>query len=165
MRGCCAAPARTRDRYRAGRPRLADPQPGRHPCLPHRLDRPRVLLPPRRLPALAAIRDVLLPRALADGWPARVLWHPERSGHWLQKRSNSPFRTPPRNARHSSGVNRRNVPSVSLLWRTPTRPSGRLATSTQLLLEKLRELLIQDDSEPGPPARPLRISLPTSLPR
>jgi hypothetical protein len=43
-------------------------------------------------------------------------------------------------------VNRRTGPSASLLWRTPIRPSGRSATSTQLLLEKLRELLIQNES-------------------
>jgi len=95
----------------------------------------------------------------------RELAHPARSGHWPQNLSNSPFRTPPRKARHSSGVNRRTPPSESLLWRTPTRPSDSPATSTQLLLEKLSELLIQDDSEPGPPGWPVCASLPTSLPR
>jgi len=40
---------------------------------------------------------------------------------------------------------------VSLLSRTPTSPTGRLATSTQLLLEKLRDLLIQCGSELGLP--------------
>jgi|ERR1700691_5403488 len=60
-----------------------------------------------------------------------------------QNLSNSPFRTPPRNACHSSGVKRRTAPSESLLLRTPISRSGRLATSTQLPLEKLRELLTQ----------------------
>jgi hypothetical protein len=64
-------------------------------------------------------------------------------GHFLPKRSNSPFRAPPRKACHSSDVNRRTGPSGSLLLRTPIPPSGRLATSTQLPLEKLRELLTQ----------------------
>jgi hypothetical protein len=40
-------------------------------------------------------------------------------------------------------VNRRTGPPGSLLLRTPISPPGRLATSTQLPLEKLRELLIQ----------------------
>ena len=64
-------------------------------------------------------------------------------GPYMQKRSNSPLRTPPRNACHSSDVNRRTAPSDSLLLRTPISPSGRLATSTQLPLAKLRELLTQ----------------------
>src|SRR3954447_25459690 len=64
-------------------------------------------------------------------------------GRYMQKRSNSPLRTPPRNACHSSDVNRRTAPSDSLLLRTPISPPGRLATSTQLPLAKLRELLIQ----------------------
>src|ERR1700733_5027135 len=66
-----------------------------------------------------------------------------RYGHLLPKLSNSPFRTPPRNACHSSGVNWRTSPSESLLLRTPTPPLDRLATSTQLPLAKLRELLTQ----------------------
>jgi len=57
-----AGPAGTRDRHGAGHPRLADPGSGRRPRLPHQLDHPRVLLPPGRLPALAAVRDVLSPR-------------------------------------------------------------------------------------------------------
>jgi hypothetical protein len=40
---------------------------------------------------------------------------PGGSGHILPKLSNSPFRTPPRNACHSSDVNRRTGPSESLL--------------------------------------------------
>src|SRR5712664_4660159 len=36
-------------------------------------------------------------------------------GHFLPKLSNSPFRAPPRNACHSSDVNRRTAPSGSLL--------------------------------------------------
>src|SRR6266852_6394638 len=83
-----------------------------------------------------------------------------RGGHTLAKLSNSPFRTPPRNACHSSEVNRRTGPSESLLSRTPISPAGRLATSTQLLLEKLRELLIQYGAEPGLPGRPPGVSLP-----
>ncbi len=63
--------------------------------------------------------------------------------HFLPKLSNSPFRTPPRKACHSSDVNRRTGPSESRLLRTPISPPGRLATSTQLPLEKLRELLTQ----------------------
>src|SRR6266568_9554171 len=77
--------------------------------------------------------------------------------------SNSPFRTPPRNACHSPGVNRRTGPAESLLSRTPISPAGRLATSTQLLLEKLRELLTQYESESGLPGR-LGVSLSTSHP-
>jgi hypothetical protein len=53
---------------------------------------------------------------------------------YLPTLSNSPFRTPPRKACHSSGVNRRTGPAESLLLRTPTVPPGRLATSTQLPL-------------------------------
>jgi hypothetical protein len=34
------------------------PAQRRHPLLSHRLDHPRILLPPRRLPALAPIRHV-----------------------------------------------------------------------------------------------------------
>src|SRR5712691_1511144 len=95
----------------------------------------------------------------------RKLRHFARGGHTLPKLSNSPFRTPPRNARHSSEVNRRTGPSESLLSRTPTSPAGRLATSTQLLLEKLRELLIQYGAEPGLPGRPPSVSPFTSSPR
>jgi hypothetical protein len=70
-------------------------------------------------------------------------------GYFLPKLSNSPFRAPPRKACHSSGVNRRTGPSESLLLRTPIPPSGRLATSTQFPLEKLRELLTQLGADPG----------------
>src|SRR6266704_5645118 len=62
-------------------------------------------------------------------------------GHYLPKLSNSPFRARPRNACHSSGVNRRIAASASLLLRTPISPPGRLAISTQFPLAKLRELL------------------------
>jgi hypothetical protein len=55
-------------------------------------------------------------------------------GRYLPKLSNSPFRTPPIKACHSSGVNRRTGPPDSLLLRTPTSPPDRLATSTQLPL-------------------------------
>jgi hypothetical protein len=56
------------------------------------------------------------------------------SGRYLPKLSNSPFRTPPTKACHSSDVNRRTGPAESLLSRTPISPPGRLATSTQLPL-------------------------------
>lgn len=82
-------------------------------------------------------------------------------GHFPPKLSNSPFRTPPRNACHSSGVNRRTGPSESLLLRTPISPSARLATSTQLPLEKLSELLTQCEPEPGLSAGFPCIGLPT----
>src|SRR5450755_860009 len=95
--------------------------------------------------------------SLSRTCPVAVIFYP--------KLSNSPFRTPPRNACHLSDVNRRTGPLESLLSRTPISPAGRLATSTQLLLEKLRELLIQYESEPGLPGRPPRVSLPMSLPR
>ena len=55
-------------------------------------------------------------------------------GGYPQKRSNSPFLTPPRKSCHSPEVNRRTGPPESLLLRTPISPSGRLATSTQLPL-------------------------------
>jgi Arginase family len=61
-------------------------------------------------------------------------------GHRLRRRryppkpSNSPLRTPPRKARHSSDVNLRTGPDEFLLLRTPISPPGRLATSTQLPL-------------------------------
>jgi hypothetical protein len=57
-----------------------------------------------------------------------------RRRRYPPKPSNSPFRTPPRKARHSSGVNLRTGPDEFLLLRTPTSPPGRLATSTQLPL-------------------------------
>src|SRR5579863_4185300 len=63
---------------------------------------------------------------------------------YLPNRSNSPPWAPPRNACHSPGVKRSTGPEGSLESRTPTPPSGRLATSTQLPLEKENELLIQD---------------------
>src|SRR5215831_6054239 len=67
-----------------------------------------------------------------------------RFAGYAPKWSNSPFRAPPRKACHSPGVNCSTGPEGSLESRTPTPPSGRLATSTQLPLLKLRELLIQD---------------------
>ena len=80
---------------------------------------------------------------LVDSYPVPDATALCSCGHFLPKRSNSPFRTPPRNACHSSGVNRRTAPSASLLLRTPISSSGRLATSTQLPFEKLSELLTQ----------------------
>ena len=61
-------------------------------------------------------------------------WSPSTRVRDLPKPSNSPFRTPPRKACHSSGVNVRTGPPESLLLRTPISPPGRLATSTQLPL-------------------------------
>jgi len=87
------------------------------------------------------------------------------SGHALPKRSNSPLRTPPINACHSSGVNRRTEPSGFLLSRTPISPPLRFATSTQLPFEKLRELLNQCASEPGLTSRPPGLRLSMFLPR
>ena len=95
---------------------------------------------------------------MIDGYPEQALPAFCRCGHMLPKLSNSPFRTPPRNACHSPDVNRRTGPSESLLSRTPISPSGRLATSTQLPLEKLRELLIQP--KPGLPRPPLAYFFP-----
>ena len=51
-------------------------------------------------------------------------------GDWV--RSNSPLRTPPRNASHSAGVKPRITPLASLLLRTRIRLLDRPATSTQL---------------------------------
>jgi hypothetical protein len=82
----------------------------------------------------------------------------------LSKLSNSPLRTPPRNACHSSGVKRRIAPCASRLLRTPISPWGRLATSTQLPLEKLSELFTQTGPESGFSGRSPRIGLPTLLP-
>ena len=82
---------------------------------------------------------------------------------YLPKLSNSPFRTPPRNACHSSGVNWRTAPSASLLFRTPTPPSARPATSTQLPFEKLSELLIQVRPEFGLSDGFPRIGIPMSF--
>src|SRR5579862_9890305 len=64
-------------------------------------------------------------------------------GYLRPKLSNSPLWAPPIKASHSSGVKRRTGPRGSRLFRTPTPPSGRSATSTQLPLEKLSELLTQ----------------------
>ena len=81
--------------------------------------------------------------------------------HFLPKLSNSPFRTPPRNACHSSDVNLSTAPWASRLLRTPISPSGRLATSTQLPLEKLNELLTQLEPESGFSAGFPRVGCPT----
>jgi hypothetical protein len=55
-------------------------------------------------------------------------------------RSTAPSRAPTK-ASHAPGVNLRTGPSGRLLSRTPISPPGRFAASTQLPLEKLRELL------------------------
>lgn len=61
LRRCRCAAARAGNRDGPGDARLRAPQPGRCPHLPHRLDYPRVVLPPRRIPALAALCHVLQP--------------------------------------------------------------------------------------------------------
>jgi hypothetical protein len=82
----------------------------------------------------------------------------------LPNLSNSPSCAPPRKASHSSCVNLRTGPSGSLLLRTPTESPGSSATSTQLPLEKLRELLTQTafirsrPSSPGCYRKPGQVS-------
>jgi len=93
----------------------------------------------------------------------RLLTVSAGSADKLPNLSNSPFRTPPMKARHSPGVNRRTSPCGSLLSRTPTCPSGRSATSTQLPLAKLNELLTQLTAGVG--VRSSGVSMLTSLPR
>jgi hypothetical protein len=66
------------------------------------------------------------------------------------------------NACHSPGVNWRTGPPGYLLLRSPTPPSGRLATSTQLPLEKLRELLTQSRPEPSPAGELPNVGISTS---
>jgi hypothetical protein len=110
------------------------------------------------------------PSARCKG-PSHELWsmaslskarrRPARGGQILPKLSNSPFRAPPRNACHSPEVNLRTGPSESLLSRTPISPSGRLATSTQLPLEKLSELFTQEGPEPGRSGEFFSVGLPT----
>ncbi len=114
----------------------------------------------RPLGALEGPSPEFCPAVSLSG-PLRRLAH---NGHILPNPSNSPFRTPPRNACHSPEVNRSTGPLGSLLWRTPISPSGRLATSTQLLLAKLRELLIQCEPEPGIAGRRPLVGLSTFLP-
>jgi GNAT superfamily N-acetyltransferase len=75
MRRRGGAQARRGNRHRPGRPRLRNPAGRRHPQLPHWLDNPRILLPPRRLPALAALCHVLQTRLTASAYlqpPART---------------------------------------------------------------------------------------------
>jgi len=60
------------DRHCPGHPGLADPLPGGHPGLPYRLGRQRGLLPPGRLPALAAICHVPQPRLATPQHPFRL---------------------------------------------------------------------------------------------
>ena len=69
-----------------------------------------------------------------DNPPLRHVRRLRHVPRYVPKRSNSPFRTPPRKACHSAGVNRRTGPAESLLLRTPIVPPGRPATSTQLPL-------------------------------
>jgi hypothetical protein len=65
--------------------------------------------------------------------------------------SNSPSRAPVRNAAHSVGVNRRIGPSPrSFESRTALPPSGRSATSTQLLFPDDAELFFQFTAVPSP---------------
>ena len=68
-------------RHCPGHPGLADPLSGWHPCLPYRLGRQRGLLPPRGLPALAAICHVPQPRlATPTGRHSRSSWPPPVTG-------------------------------------------------------------------------------------
>jgi GNAT superfamily N-acetyltransferase len=73
------AQARGRDRHRLGRTRFRNPPGRRHPQLSHWLDNARILLLPRRLPALAAICHVhqtrlITPVTLAREQPLRRPW-------------------------------------------------------------------------------------------
>jgi Arginase family len=103
--------------------------------------------PMRRLIESGALRgDRFLQMGLRGYWPEpetlawmarqgmRSFGHSLRQRRYPPKPSNSPFRTPPRKARHSSDVNLRTGPDEYLLLRTPISPPGRLATSTQLPL-------------------------------
>ena len=118
--------------------------------------------PPGEREALSALCAGPSPGLWSTASLGRTLRHPALGGHILPKLSNSPFRTPPRNACHSPDVNRRTGPSESLLSRIPISPSARLATSTQLPLEKLRELFIQDEPEPVLSGWSPGVGLPTS---
>src|SRR6185369_9844958 len=64
-----------------------------------------------------------------SGWPGRRQFSRLASayitGQMPAKRSNSPFRAPPRKARHSPGVKLRTGPVASLLSRTPIWPPSR----------------------------------------
>src|SRR5215469_15942687 len=82
---------------------------------------------------------------------------------YLPKLSNSPLCTPPMKACHSSEVNRRTAPSRSLLLRTPMLPSTRSATSTQLPLAKLKELLTHLAAESGRSGELSSVGVPTFL--
>ena len=86
------------------------------------------------------------------------------SSNYLPKLSNSPLWAPPMKACHSSGVKRRTAPSGCRLLRTPISPPDRSATSTQLPLAKLSELLthLGPASDPSGrlPSEALTISFP-----
>ena len=105
------------------------------------------------------------PRCSSGDWPEHALRLAAGLRYILPKLSNSPLRTPPRNACHSPDVKRRTGPAGSLLSRTPISPSAMPATSTQLLLEKLRELLTQDEPASGLPELPPSVILLTFVPR
>jgi len=101
-------------------------------------------LGPDVIEGYTALREKRAPRFPSAPGGASLRAYVLISGRCLRpKLSNSRFRTPPRNALHSSGVKRRTRPSGSRLLRTPTPPSGKSATSTQLPLAKLRELFTQ----------------------
>jgi inner membrane transporter RhtA len=75
------AAARTGDRDRAGRARPPDPQRGRRPRPSHRLDHPRVVSPPRRIPALAPFCHVIQPRPNCSSPTRSPHGPPSRSPH------------------------------------------------------------------------------------
>ena len=98
--------------------------------LPHQLDHPRVLLP------LGDYRRAAVPFSLpARRRVVRLMW-PTRT---LAQNLSIPIPHAPRNARHSSGVNRRTALG-SQLWRG--RP-GKAARHLDSAVEKLSELLIR----------------------
>lgn len=168
------------------------PGPGRHPASPASGPPPSATLrsssrcrqQPPCLVTVSPVRHRALgelwaqrsggPRCCVEGPSARVLTGRCREqgasallrvSHSRPKSSNSPIRAPPTNACHSSGVKRSTAPSGSLLLRTPTSPPGRFATSTQLPLAKLRELLTQLASELSLSGRPPNAGVSTSIPR
>jgi hypothetical protein len=81
--------------------------------------------------------------------------------HRPETASNSPLQAPSRKAFHSEAVNRSTFPWGSLLSRTPTCPPLSPATSTQLPLAKLSELLVH--TGPGVQSLPSTASF-TSMP-
>ena len=85
------------------------------------------------------------------------------SGYLRPKASNSPFLAPPIKASHSADVNCRTEPFGWRLLRTATPPPGRSATSTQLPLAKLSELLTHRKPDPSDAFSGIRFPTATSL--